>query len=53
MYNNYVSITKFFQVSKTGKEEPDKASEPNDFKLNHKSFLKHIQLIEASAKAPR
>lgn len=48
---NYV-FTKF-EVSKTGKEEPDKASEPNDFKLNHKSFLKHIQLIEASAKAPR
>uniref|UniRef100_A0A8D8VB90 Transforming growth factor beta regulator 1 n=1 Tax=Cacopsylla melanoneura TaxID=428564 RepID=A0A8D8VB90_9HEMI len=46
--SNYVFTR--FEVSKTPKEETldSKSSESNDFKLNHKAFLKHLQLIEAN-----
>ncbi|KAL1463720.1 hypothetical protein WDU94_015446 [Cyamophila willieti] len=45
---NYVFTR--FEVSKTPKEEASDSipSEANDFKLNHKAFLKHLQLVEAN-----
>ncbi|KAI5745509.1 hypothetical protein M8J76_011586 [Diaphorina citri] len=44
---NYV-FTKFEMGKISNEETGEKSSEANDFKLNHKAFLKHIQLIEAS-----